>query len=125
MRRKPQSFYTVEHEQFKIYIEPQTPMAREYWLMWISPRIEEWLKCLWDGNAHMDDLVTLERYKWQASERLRYWRERRNYSQKELAERSGVHATRISRIESKQSQMGRKCALKLAQALDCHYLELL
>lgn len=49
--------------------------------------------------------------------RLRQWRERKAFSQQELAERAGISRAALSRIESGQAEPHPRTVRKLAHAL--------
>ena len=52
--------------------------------------------------------------------RLRYWRERRGYSTRELGERAGVQFSTVHRIESGRMSPTVAMLEKLARALGIH-----
>jgi transcriptional regulator with XRE-family HTH domain len=52
-------------------------------------------------------------------ERLRWWRTRRELSLRELAEKSGVSKSHISKLENGLTQVGAGVLADLARALDC------
>ena len=56
---------------------------------------------------------------------LREWREYRQLTQRELADRSGVHHITISRLENGVSRANPSTVRKLAAALDCGPLQLM
>ena len=51
---------------------------------------------------------------------IRMLRELKEYSQAELAERSGINATNLSLLENDKVEIGKKQAEQLARAFDVH-----
>ena len=52
------------------------------------------------------------------TQNLKYYRKERNYSQEELAEKSGLHRTYISLIERNKRNISIKTIEKIAEALE-------
>jgi transcriptional regulator with XRE-family HTH domain len=58
-------------------------------------------------------------------ERLRYWREKRMLTMRELGDKAGVSYSTISRIETGRVVPGIDTLIALARALDVHPMDLL
>jgi len=56
--------------------------------------------------------------------RLRYWRNLKGYSVRELAERSGVNASTITLVENQHRQPQGRIVRKLAEALEVEVKDL-
>ena len=114
----------IENPIADVLIQPKHWLGDVSMRHWLKQAITEALEGIRHGRWVGLESV-LGQHEWGPGERLHYWRNIRGFSQRDLAAKSGVDLSYISKIENGKKTPGYRTALALAEALNCSHLNLL
>lgn len=109
----------IDHALARIEIKPRAFLP----LLFVE-KVEDLLN-RFASKAWDRDLYLIGKHNWKPGHILRYYRNRKYYTQSELGELAKIAPSVISKYERHERVISKKLALRLSEVLGCHYQELL
>lgn len=120
MYLQPGKSHTIEHP-----LADMTITAKNWILPYLFIKITQLLDEHHQRSHPGADYIWLRRYGTSSGRVIEYCRDRRRWSQHDLAKSLNVHHTTISRLERNRRGVSIKMAKRLAQVFECDFRDFL